>query len=132
MSFYLAVEQCAIVLYLRALEPANAPVHLGLKLGLALGTFRRLEHDEMDMIFKYDPSGEGAVDTKRHGGHQHKSSKSQAQSKELEDVYVREKVRIETGDPNLISLHSKLGYLSLMLSETRSNLAAVMATDTIE
>jgi hypothetical protein len=86
----------------------------------------------MDMVFKYDPTGEGGLDNKRHGGHHHSTHAGQGQGKGMEDVYVREKVRIETGDPNLISLHSKLGYLSLMLAETRSNLAAVMATDTIE
>ncbi|KAK0387721.1 hypothetical protein NLU13_3966 [Sarocladium strictum] len=134
ISFYLAVEQCAIVLYLRALEPVDAPVHIGLKLGLALGTFRRLEHDEMDRVFTYNPSGESEADNKRHGGHYHHNAPASTKShnKGMEDVYVREKVRIETGDPSLISLYSKLGYLSVMLAEAKTNLAAVMGIDTIE
>lgn len=134
ISFYLAVEQCAIVLYLRALEPVDAPVHIGLKLGLALGTFRRLEHDEMDRVFTYNPSGESEADNKRHGGHHHHNAPASTKShnKGMEDVYVREKVRIETGDPSLISLYSKLGYLSVMLAEAKTNLAAVMGIDTIE
>jgi hypothetical protein len=108
------------------------PVNLGLKLGLALGTFRRLEHDEMDMVFKYNHSCEGGVYNNRHGSHHHSSGPGPHAQGKLEDVYVREKVRIETGDPNLISLHSKLGYLSVMLADARNNLAAVMATDAIE
>lgn len=121
-----------MVLYLRALEPVDAPVHLGLKLGLALGTFRRLEHDEMDVVFKYDASGRGGVDGRRHGHDaQHKQTGTSG-AKIMEDVYVREKVRVDTGDPNLISLHSKLLYLSRTLGQAQSNLAAVMGTDTIE
>ncbi|KAG5930540.1 hypothetical protein E4U53_002214 [Claviceps sorghi] len=45
------------------------------------------------------------------------------------DVYVREKVRVESADPSLISLASKLGQLGHMLGEARHNLAAVMGED---
>ncbi|KAH8170026.1 rogdi leucine zipper containing protein [Sarocladium implicatum] len=131
LSFFLTIEDCAMVLYLRALEPVDAPVHLGLKLGLALGTFRRLEHDEMDLVFKYDPSGQAQVGERRHGHDAH-TKQTQSGAKAMEDVYVREKVRVDTGDPNLISLHSKLLYLSRTLGQAQSNLAAVMGTDTIE
>ncbi|XP_044721380.1 rogdi leucine zipper containing protein [Hirsutella rhossiliensis] len=99
ISVHFALQESSIVLSLRALEPVDAPVHFGTKLGLAIGTVRRLEHDESDVVFRYRPS----------------------------EVYVREKVRIESADPSLISLHSKLGYLSHMLSQMRSNLAVVMS-----
>jgi hypothetical protein len=42
---------------------------------------------------------------------------------------VREKVRLDSADPSLISLYSKLGYLNNMLNQARWNLAAVMGTD---
>ncbi|KAK2593945.1 hypothetical protein QQS21_008352 [Conoideocrella luteorostrata] len=132
MSFYMTLQESSIVLWLRALEPAGVPVNFGLKLGLAIGTVRRLEHDEMDVVFRYNPDGDGGCEPKRGGGGGGAATGEPPMSgkkQQTEDVYVREKVRIESADPSLISLHSKLGYLSHMLGQARHNLAAVMGLD---
>lgn len=131
VSVHISLQDSCVVLWLRALEPVHAPVHFGMKLGLAIGTVRRLEHDEMDMVFKYNPSGcEGAGSKRTSARHSPDSMKHGAKEQQpMEEVYVREKVRIESADPSLISLYSKLGYLSHMLGQARRNLAAVMGAD---
>ena len=43
------------------------------------------------------------------------------------DVYVREKVRVESADPSLLSLSAKLGALSNALALARRNLDVVLA-----
>lgn len=125
LSFYMAIQDSSIVLWLRALEPADAPLHFGTKLGLAIGTLRRLEHDEMDVLFRYHPEGDGRCEPKRGSS----SAGSGTAKQPLEEVYVREKVRIESADPSLISLYSKLRQLRHMLGSARHNLAAVMGED---
>ncbi|KAI2611875.1 RAVE subunit 2/Rogdi [Hypoxylon sp. NC1633] len=62
LSLYIAVQDACLVLYVRALEPADAPVNLGTKLALAIGTTRRLEHDEADRVFVYRGDGESYVE----------------------------------------------------------------------
>jgi hypothetical protein len=127
-SFYITLQECSIVLLMRALEPVHAPVHFGTKLGLAIGTYRRLEHDEADIVFKYKASGDDHSDTKRisanHGIEPPAAGRTQANTP-LEEVYVREKVRVESADPSLISLYSKLGYLNIVIDQARRNLDAV-------
>ncbi|KAL7800087.1 RAVE subunit 2/Rogdi [Trichoderma ceciliae] len=127
-SFYVSLQECSIVIFMRALEPVDAPVHFGTKLGLAIGTYRRLEHDELDVVFKYKPGGDDMSDTRRvsanHSAEPPAAAKTHVHAP-LEDVYVREKVRVESADPNLISLYSKLGYLNIMLDQARRNLDAV-------
>ncbi|KAF3066246.1 hypothetical protein CFAM422_009374 [Trichoderma lentiforme] len=128
-SFYVTLQECSIVLVLRALEPVDAPVHFGTKLGLAIGTYRRLEHDEADIVFKYKPGGDDMSDTRRlvaNHSIQPPITRTVSNS-QLEEVYVREKVRVESADPSLISLYSKLGYLNIMLDQARRNLDAVMS-----
>jgi len=44
-------------------------------------------------------------------------------------VYVREKVRIESADPSLLSLSAKLMALTNTLTLARGNLAAVMGQE---
>ncbi|VUC30385.1 unnamed protein product [Clonostachys rosea] len=131
LSLHFSLQESCVVLWLRALEPVHAPVHFGTKLGLAIGTVRRLEHDEMDIVFKYNPLGSVEADCKRTiarhptGG----ISKPPLRPSRLEDVYVREKVRVESADPSLISLYSKLGHLSNVLDQARNNLTAVMGLE---
>lgn len=132
------------MLWLRTLEPVDAPVNLGMKFALAIGTARRLEHDEADQLFVYTyPEGNSETSTsgvsaapaggsgpgKGAGG----SSGQATASKSKEDqrggevqMYVREKVRVESADPSLLSLSSKLTALANTLSLARANLAAVM------
>ncbi|KHO00276.1 uncharacterized protein MAM_02199 [Metarhizium album ARSEF 1941] len=125
LSFYVTLQESSIVLWLRALEPAGAPVNFGVKLGLAIGTVRRLEHDEMDTVFRYCPDGDGSCEPKRGPG----AARTSGKRDRTENVFVREKVRIESADPSLISLYSKLGFLSHMLGQARHNLAAVMGVE---
>ncbi|KAH6980983.1 RAVE subunit 2/Rogdi [Ilyonectria sp. MPI-CAGE-AT-0026] len=133
LSFYIGLQESSIVLWLRALEPVDAPVHFGTKLGLAIGTFRRLEHDEMDTIFKYNTkgsdSGESRPRSARHTPEPRSTPPLFGNGRDIQEVYVREKVRVESADPSLISLQSKLGFLSHMLGQARRNLSAVMGVD---
>ncbi|ESA43753.1 uncharacterized protein NCU08091 [Neurospora crassa OR74A] len=62
ISFHLSIQESSIVLWLRSLEAADAPVGFGTKLAFAIGTARRLEHDEADRVFGFCCGGEG------HGG----------------------------------------------------------------
>ncbi|KAL6826252.1 RAVE subunit 2/Rogdi [Trichoderma camerunense] len=127
-SFYVTLQECSIVLVMRALEPVDAPMHFGTKLGLAIGTYRRLEHDEADIVFKYKPGGDDMSDTRRlAANHSQPPITRTFSNSQLEEVYVREKVRVESADPSLISLYSKLGYLNIMLDQARRNLDAVMS-----
>ncbi|KAI5467836.1 RAVE subunit 2/Rogdi [Mariannaea sp. PMI_226] len=130
LSIYINIQESCIVVWLRALEPVDAPVHFGMKLGLAIGTFRRLEHDEMDIVFKYNTRGsDSRPRSARHTPEPRAPSSAFNETKDIQEVYVREKVRIESADPSLISLHSKLSFLSHMLVQTRRNLSAVMGVD---
>lgn len=117
VSFHLGMQDSQLVLWLRALEPADAPVNLGMKFALAIGTARRLEHDEADQTFSYCPEGESGNGNKGGAG---------AGSMQ---VYVREKVRVESADPSLLSLSSKLTALSHTLALARRNVAAVMGEE---
>lgn len=118
-----------MVLWLRVLEPANAPVNFGVKFGLAIGTVRRLEHDEMDTVFNYNAASDGSTLGHKKGGSGVALSGTRSgngKSGGSEEVHVREKVRVVSADPSLISLFSKLGFLSHVLGQTRRNLAAVL------
>lgn len=124
------------MLWLRALEPADAPVNLGMKFALAIGTARRLEHDEAEQVFVYTyPEGSSEISTGSAptasagsgGSGQATASKSKENQRGDEvQVYVREKVRVESADPSLLSLSAKLTALANTLSLARANLAAVM------
>lgn len=136
------------MLWLRALEPAGAPVNLGMKFALAIGTARRLEHDEAEQVFVYTypegsegGSGAGgsggmsrpATSAGKQGGdaggeRQQGRSKEDVRSDEVQ-VYVREKVRVESADPSLLSLSAKLMALTNTLALARGNLAAVMGEE---
>lgn len=134
ISVYIGLQDSCVVLVIRALEPVHASFHLGTRLGLAIGTVRRLEHDEMDTVFRWNPAGSEMADPRRPGTRHSLTRPSSRHTDEqpsgdLEEVYVREKIRVESADPSLISLYSKLGFLSHMLGQTRRNLAAVMRTD---
>ncbi|KXJ93722.1 RAVE subunit 2/Rogdi [Microdochium bolleyi] len=152
ISFYLAVQDASIVLYLRALEPADAPMNFGAKLAFAIGTARRLEHDEADKVFWYvcdqesrpdgspasDVAGGSAPATAHHGRHRGGSASGasakkqplqQQHHRDKVDVYVREKVKVDTADPSLLALSTKLSALANTLALARRNLAAVMGEE---
>lgn len=103
-----------------------------MKFALALGTARRLEHDEAEQLFVYTYPEESepaptrpGMSTGNSGQLQGRSNKETSRSDEVQ-VYVREKVRIESADPSLLSLSSKLMALTNTLALARGNLAAVM------
>ena len=130
MSIHWGIQDSSLILWLRALEPVHAPVNLGLKFALAIGTARRLEHDEADQVFRYTyPEG-----THLDGGSSGRSSDGSsggdnADEKNQAEVYVREKVRVESADPSLLSLSAKLSALGHTLGLARRNLAAVMGEE---
>ncbi|KAI1379906.1 RAVE subunit 2/Rogdi [Hypoxylon crocopeplum] len=134
LSLYLTIQDACLVLYLRALEPADAPVNFGTKLALAIGTTRRLEHDEADRVFVYQCDEESHFE----GSSPHTSLSAATEraaageggkgTRDVE-VYVREKVRVESPDPSLLSLSAKLSALGNTLGLARRNLAAVMGDD---
>lgn len=142
LSFHLGIQDGCLVLWLRSLEPADAPVNLGTKLALAIGTARRLDHDESERIFGFccdnHGNGDGADGKATAGGNSGLSragtgmgsvrSTSTADRKEVE-VFVREKVRVESADPSLMSLGAKLTSLGHTLDLARRNLAAVMGEE---
>ncbi|KAK7962991.1 uncharacterized protein PG986_003816 [Apiospora aurea] len=137
LSVYLTIQDASLVLYVRALESADAPVNFGTKLALAIGTARRLEHDEADRVFGYCPEGAddpiaAAGSTMQHPPNplhceQRREGRGMGKGRGTEtQVYVREKVRVVSTDPSLLSLSSKLGALGNALALARRNLAVVM------
>ncbi|KAI0118244.1 RAVE subunit 2/Rogdi [Nemania sp. FL0031] len=143
LSFHVTIQDACLVLHLRALEPADAPVNLGVKLALAIGTARRLEHDEAEKVFMYrhhesDPamsrteSGQSQPYPTRGSRAPGSVGATRGGSGEGEKVYVREKVRVESADPSLLSMSTKLSALSNTLSLARRNLAAVMGEEFTE
>ncbi|KAI1309570.1 RAVE subunit 2/Rogdi [Xylaria venustula] len=136
LSFHVTVQDACLVLHLRALEPADAPVNLGVKFALAIGTARRLEHDEAEKVFTYrhhesdeSISSPGQNQPYPTRGSRNIAGRNVAESGEVEKVYVREKVRVESADPCLLSMSTKLSALSNTLSLARRNLAAVMGEE---
>ncbi|KAI1181644.1 hypothetical protein F5B17DRAFT_424369 [Nemania serpens] len=143
LSFHVTIHDACLVLHLRALEPADAPVNLGIKLALAIGTARRLEHDEADKVFAYvrhesDPRDPQPYPTRGSRGHGAGNDKGVCVGAgvgaghgagEPERVYVREKVRVESADPSLLSMSTKLSALANTLSLARRNLATVMGEE---
>ncbi|KAF6803940.1 37S ribosomal protein Rsm22 [Colletotrichum musicola] len=138
VSVHIGLQESSLVLWLRALEPVDAPQHFGTKLGLALGTVRRLEHDEMDRPFRfaYSHVTDGGEKHKHGAAHPRSGSSSvsglgtPSSNGEANEVFVREKVRVESlPDPNLMSLSSKLIALGHTLAGARRNLAAVMGEE---
>ncbi|KAJ3958551.1 hypothetical protein N0V92_004880 [Colletotrichum tropicale] len=141
ISVHFSLQESSLVLWLRALEPVDAPPSFGTKLGLALGTVRRLEHDEMDRPFRFAYSSvTDGGEKHKHGGAHPRSGQSSvsglgtpSSSGEPNEVYVREKVRVESlPDPNLMSLSAKLVALGHTLAGARRNLAAVMGEEVDE
>lgn len=135
LSFHLGIQEGSIVLWLRSLEAADAPVGFGSKLAFAIGTSRRLEHDEAERVFGFCCS-DSTDDAGHGGGHRHSLGRAASNGsapvtsgrKEI-DVFVREKVRVESADPSLLSLAAKLAALGHVLDVARQNLAAVMGEE---
>ncbi|KAL6712624.1 hypothetical protein ACN47E_000501 [Coniothyrium glycines] len=108
VSFHLFVFDAALVLEIRTLEPQHAAEQSSLtgfsirnSLASALGATRAPAHDEADRTFKYK-------------GH---------------DVRVKEKIRVESQDPALISASAKLNALAHSVMLSRKALNIVMGRD---
>ncbi|KAL2283869.1 hypothetical protein FJTKL_09629 [Diaporthe vaccinii] len=142
LSIQWGVQESQLVLWLRTLEPADAPVNLGMKFALAIGTTRRLEHDEAEQVFMYTYPEGATPEPQKHGNNgggaggsgQRGASKENNGAKEGSgeveaQVFVREKVRVESADPALMSLGTKLSALAKTLAMARGNLATVMGEE---
>jgi hypothetical protein len=107
VSFHLFIFDAALVLEVRTLEPQHAEqksltgFSIRDSLAVALGGTRAPAHDEADRTFKYK-------------GH---------------DVRVKEKIRVETQDPALISASAKLNALEHSIMLSRKALNIVMGRD---
>ncbi|KAF3035464.1 hypothetical protein E8E12_006480 [Didymella heteroderae] len=110
LSFHMFVFDAALCLELRTLEPKpdDEPASSSFtgfnfrdRLSSALGATRAPLHDEADKAYRYN-------------GH---------------DVRVKEKIRVETQDPALISASAKLNALEHTLMLSRKALGIVMGTD---
>ena len=98
----------ALVLEIRTLEPQHAGDHSSLtgfsirsSLASALGGARAPAHDEADRTFRYKD----------------------------QDVRVKEKIRVESQDPALISASAKLNALGHSVMLSRKALDMVMGRD---
>ncbi|KAF1995760.1 hypothetical protein P154DRAFT_444825 [Amniculicola lignicola CBS 123094] len=107
VSFHLFVFDAALVLEIRTLELQHAgeETHSGFsirdRLAVALGGVRPPNHDEADRTFTY----------------------------KAQEVRVKEKIRVETQDPALISAMAKLNALEHSLGLSRKALGIVMGRD---
>lgn len=145
LACHFTLCESLIILTIRVLEPAHAPVALGTKLGLAIGAVRRVEHDEAGMVFDYvhhasDPADSPPIpphpargpddeppDTPHRGPVVMTRTPERITTGEYTPVVVREKVRVETGDPKLMSLLAKLNSLASTLARVEENLGIVLA-----
>lgn len=107
LAIELSLSEASLIIVVRTLEDARAPQNLGTKLAFAIGAQRRLEHDEMDGAFTI-PKLAGAPSQ---GGR---------------EVRVKEKVRVESGDPSLMSLLAKVAALEHTVDQARTALKVVM------
>lgn len=110
VSFHLFVSDAALVLEIRTLEPhhAGTPLSSSLtgfrlrdSLASALGAARPPAHDEADRTFRFN-------------GH---------------DVRVKDKIRVESQDPALLSVSAKLSALEHSVMLSRKALDIVMGRD---
>ncbi|KAH7078570.1 RAVE subunit 2/Rogdi [Paraphoma chrysanthemicola] len=107
VSFHLFVFDAALVLEIRTLEPQHAEqksltgFSIRDSLAVALGGTRTPVHDEHDRTFKYKG----------------------------QDVRVKEKIRVESQDPALISASAKLNALEHSIMRSRRALNIVMDRD---
>ncbi|KAF2819988.1 hypothetical protein CC86DRAFT_305730 [Ophiobolus disseminans] len=107
VSFHLFIFDAALVVEVRTLDPQHAEqksltgFSIRDSLAVALGGTRAPAHDEADRTFKYKG----------------------------QDVRVKEKVRVETQDPSLISASAKLNALEHSIMLSRKALNIVMGND---
>jgi hypothetical protein len=101
LSLDLTVSDGSLLLTIRVLESVAQQPNFGSRLAYAIGAQRRLEHDEMDEVFMY----------------------------RSEEVRVKEKVRVESADPRLMSVLAKVSALEHTVEGARHGLKIVMGSD---
>ncbi|KAI9716215.1 MAG: hypothetical protein M1812_005440 [Candelaria pacifica] len=111
ISFHLSVSEASLVLCVRTLEPtvpnttSTSDSFSGFnfrdRLAVAIGASRRSEHDEINEVFIYKG----------------------------QEVKVKEKVRVESGDPSLMAMMAKLSALEHNVALSRKALDIVMGKD---
>lgn len=101
LALSVTVQEASLVFTIRSLEPAESAPDIRSVFGgiaLAIGVQRRLEHDEVEQIFKYRG----------------------------QEVKVREKIRVESADPSLLAAMAKLAALEHSVGMARKCLSLVM------
>jgi len=109
LSFHLSITDAALSLEVRTLEPAASTTPAGSisgfgfreRLALAMGTALAPSHDELGHTFRYKD----------------------------QEVRVREKLRVESQDPGLLSVMAKLSALEHSAAMSRKALDIVMGRD---
>ncbi|OAF55150.2 hypothetical protein VC83_08420 [Pseudogymnoascus destructans] len=103
LSLDFSIQEASIVLTIRVLESADAAPDIKSRFATVFLT-KRAEHDEEDLRFNYNGS----------------------------DVKVKEKVKIDSADPNLMAAMAKLAALEHAVGMARCCLAVVMEEDVEE
>lgn len=101
LSLDLSITDASLALTIRVLEKVSKEPNFGERFALAIGAQRRLEHDEMDDVFLYKG----------------------------ENVRVKEKVRVESADPRLMSVMAKVAALEHTVGGARMGLRIVMGQE---
>lgn len=108
VSFHLSILDAALLLEVRTLEPVNppssdflSPFNFRDRLAVALGAAKIQPHDEMDQVFTYQG----------------------------QEVTVKEKVRVESQDPNLMAAMAKMNALERSVALGRKALDIVMGKE---
>lgn len=103
LSLDFSIQEASIVLTIRVLESADAAPDIRSRFATVFLT-KRAEHDEEDLRFNYNGT----------------------------EVKVKEKVKIESADPNLMAAMAKLAALEHAVGMARCCLAVVMEEDVEE
>ncbi|KAK8230489.1 RAVE subunit 2/Rogdi [Phyllosticta capitalensis] len=143
LSFHIYLQDAAIILELRTLEPHdpasssdNSIFGFRRALAGALGVSTAPAHDEADKVFDYGPvpvhrpSSSNSGSANGNGEGEGDGDGSGARTKMVtRQVKVREKVRVESQDPNLIAAMAKLNALEHHLALSRKALDIVMGRE---
>ncbi|KAK8428346.1 RAVE subunit 2/Rogdi [Phyllosticta citricarpa] len=132
LSFHIYLQDAAIILELRTLESYDAASSdstsiFGIRRALAgaLGVSSAPAHDEADKVFDYGPVPARPTSSSNN------DTENEARPPKMvtRQVKVREKVRVESQDPNLIAAMAKLNALEHHLALSRKALDIVMGRE---
>ncbi|KAK8155063.1 RAVE subunit 2/Rogdi [Phyllosticta citrichinensis] len=135
LSFHIYLQDAAIILELRTLEPYDATSPdstsiFGIRRAIAgaLGVSSSPAHDEADKVFDYGPL---PVRPSSNSSNNDSEGEREARPPKMvtRQVKVREKVRVESQDPNLIAATAKLNALEHHLALSRKALDIVMGRE---